>query len=377
MRKHAFVFLNAAIVIAAFIVFRAQAQERTEVVFPNIKGYKTLACDLHTHTVFSDGVVWPTVRVREAWRNGLDVLSITDHLEYLPHKDDVRPEFNRPYEIAKPEADNLHLMLIRGVEITRDEPHGHFNAIFLEDCNPINTPEQKDAVRLANEQGAFVFWNHPEWKRKDGKAWCGIQQEYHDLGWMHGLEVFNARSYYKNAHQWALDNDLTLMGTTDIHSPIDEAYDYARGEHRTMTLVFVEAETPEAVKEALFAKRTAVFANNTLVAREEWAAPLFEAAVKLQTTDISLKGKNAFFVPVHNHSSAFYELEANGRVRGVSFPGALRLPAGKTVMMRLQGGGGTTSGQEKIVLPYRVKNILIAPDTYLEIAFELNVTFCE
>ena len=32
------------------------------------------------HTVFSDGVVWPSVRVEEAWREGLDA-----HRHYRSH----------------------------------------------------------------------------------------------------------------------------------------------------------------------------------------------------------------------------------------------------------------------------------------------------
>lgn len=43
------------------------AQLRTELQFPDVKGYKTVAADLHMHTVFSDAQVWPVVRVREAW----------------------------------------------------------------------------------------------------------------------------------------------------------------------------------------------------------------------------------------------------------------------------------------------------------------------
>lgn len=374
LQQRILLLLTAALMPA---ISGLEAQERTELHFPDIEGYKTMTCDLHMHTVFSDGSVWPTVRVREAWRNGLDVISITDHIEYLPFREDVRPEFNRPYEIAKPEADRMHIMLIRGAEITRDEPHGHFNAVFLEDCDPLDTPDQKDAVRIANEQGAFVFWNHPEWKRRDGKAWSDIQQEYLDLGWMHGLEVFNGRSYHRNAHQWALDHGLTLLGTTDVHGPIDETYNYAWGEHRSMTLVFVEENTPEAFRDALFAGRTVVFADDTLVGREEWVAPLFEAAVEIRKTDVLLQGRNPFLVPIHNNSSAAFELEANGRARGISFPQRLRLPAGKTVLMRLQGGGGATPGEEKVTLPYRATNIWTAPDTSLEVAFELNVTFSE
>ena len=37
-----------------------------------IPGYITLKCDFHTHTVFSDGEVWPAFRIREAMNDGLD-----------------------------------------------------------------------------------------------------------------------------------------------------------------------------------------------------------------------------------------------------------------------------------------------------------------
>ena len=68
---------------------RNQSQYRTEINIPGFDGYQTLKCDFHIHTVFSDGSVWPSVRVQEAWQEGLDAIAITDHLEYRPHKDIV------------------------------------------------------------------------------------------------------------------------------------------------------------------------------------------------------------------------------------------------------------------------------------------------
>lgn len=64
--------------------------------FPDIPGYQTLKCDFHQHTVFSNGSVWPNIRVQEAVKDGLDAISITDHLEYQPHEDDIpHPDLNR------------------------------------------------------------------------------------------------------------------------------------------------------------------------------------------------------------------------------------------------------------------------------------------
>ncbi len=72
------------------------AAVNAQINFPDILGQKTLKCDLHMHTVFSDGSVWPTVRVDEALRLGLDAIAITDHIEYQPHKDDIPTNHNRP-----------------------------------------------------------------------------------------------------------------------------------------------------------------------------------------------------------------------------------------------------------------------------------------
>ena len=68
---------------------RDRAQRRNEIQVPDLDGYTTLKCDFHIHSVFSDGLVWPTVRVDEAYRDGLDAISLTEHIEYRPHKQDV------------------------------------------------------------------------------------------------------------------------------------------------------------------------------------------------------------------------------------------------------------------------------------------------
>ena len=67
---------------------------RNEIVIPGFDGYMTLKCDFHIHTCFSDGTVWPNVRVDEAWQEGLDAIAMTDHLEYRPFKDIVKADHN-------------------------------------------------------------------------------------------------------------------------------------------------------------------------------------------------------------------------------------------------------------------------------------------
>jgi len=139
---------------ASFLSLIAQPNYRVEVKIPDIPGYKTLKCDFHSHTVFSDGAVWPTFRIEEAWRDGLDAIAITDHIEYQPHKDYIPTNHNAAYEIGKNLANELGLILIQGSEITRDIP----------DANALVKDTWKEAIKAAVDQGGLVFWNHPGWR---------------------------------------------------------------------------------------------------------------------------------------------------------------------------------------------------------------------
>ncbi|MCE1168129.1 MAG: PHP domain-containing protein, partial [Sphingobacteriia bacterium] len=71
--------------------------QRTNLQIPNIPGFITLTGDFHSHTIFSDGEVWPTLRILEAWQEGLDVIAITDHLEYRPNKSYLQADHNTSY----------------------------------------------------------------------------------------------------------------------------------------------------------------------------------------------------------------------------------------------------------------------------------------
>lgn len=144
------------VLVSAFLLatclMNVQAQRRNEIQVPDLDGYTTLKCDFHMHTVFSDGLVWPTVRVDEAYREGLDAISLTEHIEYRPHKKDVVADHNRSFDLCQKQAEKLGILLIRGSEITRPMAPGHFNAIFLADSNPLEQKEYKDAFNEAKSR---------------------------------------------------------------------------------------------------------------------------------------------------------------------------------------------------------------------------------
>jgi predicted metal-dependent phosphoesterase TrpH len=253
--------------------------------FPDVPGYVTLKVDLHQHTVFSDGSVWPNIRVQEALRDSLDAISLTEHLEYQPHKADIpHPDRNRSYEIALSEARNHKLMILSGSEITRSAPVGHSNAIFIDDANKLLAADSLSPFLEAKKQGAFVFWNHPAWFRQSSTGnpiLSDFQLERIKNGELHGIEVINEDAYAEESLALALKHNLTILGTSDIHGLIDWNYK-EKGHHRPITLVFAKERSVSSIKEALFAGRTVAVYNSLLVGKEEYIKPLLNASIKIK-----------------------------------------------------------------------------------------------
>ena len=280
MRKIALFWLAGSI-----FLLTANGQEAERVIsFPDIPGYLTLKCDFHMHTVLSDGSVWPDIRVQEALRDGLDAISITDHLEYQPKSEDIpHPDRNRGYELALKAAGNSDLVIINGTEITRSMPPGHANAIFVKDVNAMISDDYMQSFRMAKEQGAFIFWNHPHWTAQQADGVATLSELHLEMireGLLHGIEIYNENTYSDEALEIAAKHDLTLMGNSDIHGLIDYQFDVANGAHRPVTLVFSREKTEESLREALFEGRTAVWFDNTLVGSNSYLAPLLKASLE-------------------------------------------------------------------------------------------------
>jgi hypothetical protein len=344
------ILLHAAVLLA---------QVRQDIRIPDIQGYKTLKCDFHMHTVFSDGTVWPTVRVDEAWREGLDAISITDHIEYHPHKDDVGTNVGRSYEIALPRARERGILLIRGAEITRETPPGHFNAIFLEDVAPLDTKDLLDATEAAHKQGAFIWWNHPGWK-PDKKGWFDIHTQLYEKKLLHGIEVVNGLDYYPEAHEWALEKNLTFMGNTDLHDPcpVDKT---TPERHRPMTLVFAKDKTLAGVKDALVNGRTTVWYNDQLIGKREYLQALFDKAVAIR--DIDYEGEDTIRFALVNDSDIDLKMD---RV-GDTGPKELVIPPDGRALLTLK----VKSVESPTELSYVVRNFLIAPNKGLPVSFAI------
>ena len=298
-----------------------QSQYRTEINIPGFDGYQTLKCDFHIHTVFSDGSVWPSVRVQEAWTEGLDAIAITDHIEYRPFKDIVQADLNESYNIARREGDRCGLIVIKGTEITRSKPLGHLNALFITDANVMDVEDPLQAVDIADAQGAYIIWNHPGWP--DNKStFYPVHGELIKAGKIDAYEAYNYMESYPLTFDWYAEYGIAPMANTDIHGPIAMDYDCGDGWMRPMTLVFATGRTEAALREALEAKRTLAFFQGNLVGDKEYLSKLVGASLKTRTVGDRLE--------VTNVSDITYRMTQGDAL--------YVFPAGKTVLIKAPQG---------------------------------------
>jgi hypothetical protein len=366
------------VILFVFFILSVQvtAQEHTHragnpLSFPDIEGFKTLKTDLHQHTVFSDGNVWPTIRVMEALRENLDAISLTEHLEYQPHAEDIpHPDRNRSYVLALQEAKDHDLLILHGSEITRSAPVGHSNAVFIEDANKLLAKDSVTPFREAKKQGAFVFWNHPAWYAQNphgNPIVSPFQLERIKQGELHGIEVINTTDYAEESLALALEHGLTIMGSSDILGLIE--WDYIeKGMHRPITLVFAGERTPASIKEALFAGRTVAVYNDLLVGLEKYLKPLIQACVAIKKAQY-LPGSQILEVELENRSSSDLLFENQMPFTFYSSSPVFKLAAGGTYTLMIK----TLDTKESIKLSLKALGAYTAPKSHPVIEWDINV----
>ena len=377
MKKIISLFWAVCIALSLF----AQERDRGKIVIPDLKGYVTLKCDFHIHTVFSDGIVWPTERVVEAYREGLDAIAITDHLESRRYLLDLERladfsfknlSHNIAYDLAQPYAKERGIILIKGSEITRSMPPGHHNAIFLTNSDELSTPDYMDAFRAAKSQNAFIFWNHPGtnaggYGQSDTTTlWWTEHTKLLEQGLMYGIEVVNGSRYYFEAHHWCLEKKLTMMGNSDVHGPMAP---FAPGKHRTMTLVFARNATPEAIYEALKDRRTAVYYDEFIIGEEKYLKELFANAVEI--TLAKTDDKTASIAFKNNSDLTFHLRETKNDARIAYLCNTsiapLTINPQSSQIMKVRLNDGIKGGDVNFI----VENFLVEPNTGMKYSIEV------
>ena len=346
---------------------------RTEIILPQVNGYNVYKADLHTHTIHSDGDVIPSFRVYEAWYDGLDIIAITDHIEYrsfeeklvkyldkyvsdeykgaVNHRIDDRPlkegevmvDLNYVSREAAKYAERCGLLSIKGAEITRPgDKIGHFNALFTTDNNLIYDQDPVQAVRNAKAQGALVMHNHPGWKRTS-IDYTPTELVLYNEGLVDGIEVMNTDDFYPGIIDRALEKNLFMSANTDIHQTTVLEHN---GFHRPMTLILAKERTLEAVREALDECRTIAYGYNTLCGEEQLLKDFFAAGVK---TAVMHRTSSFTSVALTNMTSIPYVVRMEGRNQ-------MKLDPFQTLWIKVSG--------DKTTLDIEVLNMFCSKDKH-------------
>ena len=384
-------------------------QDRS-IEFPDTENYLTITSDLHTHSVFSDGHVWPNIRVAEAMKDKLDAIAITEHLEYQPHIRYI-PNKNRNIAFleAKKAAEESDLIVIAGSEITREMPPGHLNAVFIKDANTlfnidesllpearrrmseaVNVEDLSDeelevadqyalgnlyspfeALEEAKRQGAFIFWNHPMWGSQANDGVSRLTEMHKQMiakDLIHGIEVVNTNEYSEEALQIALDNNLAIIGTSDVHELIEWDYDSSKNEHRPVTLILSEERNQNSIKEALLDRRTIVFYKNKLIGKEENLVPLLNSILGFKS--LGYRGNTSILrVEISNNSSSDMTLKNLSAYNFSRSDDYIFIPKNetKTIMVK------TLEAIKAVKLKFEILNAITAPKKHaiIEATIEL------
>lgn len=283
---------------------------RNEFILPEVGGYKVLKSDLHTHSIYSDGSVLPEYRVREAWVDGLDVLAITEHIEWRPREGEmmsflkgyfacdaqqsdgntILADLNVANRAAMAAASDYGITVIPGAEITRN-PHtvGHYNALFVQDVNTMYDPDPAESIRKARAQGAIIMHNHPGWVRTSVEM-LEFEKQVYGEGLIDGVEVMNGEEFYPPIIDRASEMGLFISANTDIHGTT--AMDYvAQGHRRNMTFILAKDNTLESIKEALLSRRTLAYSFGSLAGEESLVREFFTACVQFDVVGEGADGK--------------------------------------------------------------------------------------
>src|SRR5690606_39090272 len=156
---------------------------------------------------------------QEARREGMDVISYTEYMEYNEDNADVKVDHNHSHDLAVNQANENKIGLNKRTEITRKTPTGHINAILNDDDNKLvsdnDSKLDQQTIDSAFEQNAFIFWNHPGWKVNSipgSYEWIDFVEKMYQEKKLHGIEVVNGLGFHKKALDWALDRNLTIIG---------------------------------------------------------------------------------------------------------------------------------------------------------------------
>jgi hypothetical protein len=188
-------------------------------------------------------------------------------------------------------------------------------------------------------------------------------------GLLDGIEVVNEDTYSDEALQIALDNDLAIIGTSDIHGLVDWQYNVAGGGHRPLTLVLAKERSAESIKEALDDRRTVALIDNSLIGKEEHVVPLVEASLSSEGARYRRESSVAEVI-LKNNSSVTFTLQNASLYNFYTHTNVISVPARSEMKISVK----TIDRLESFELRFKALNVVTAPDEHPEISIPVKVS---
>ncbi len=227
-----------------------------QVLITNEKPY--YKANLHCHTTFSDGKFTPE-EIKAAYKEkGYHVVAFTDHEYLLSHNDLTDDEFIAitSYELSiteeKTRERTYNYLKTYHLNLYAKDPNNTCHIAFNPDdpylCNnlkkqgvdphslnykpPIETRSYSleyanHVIKLANESGFLVCYNHPQWSLQDLNEFTGLEGLW-------GMEIYNSGSAMQNCgfapYEWKqmvrAGKHLVCVAADDNHGEKEQGIGY-------------------------------------------------------------------------------------------------------------------------------------------------------
>ena len=208
-----------------------------------------------------------------------------------------------------------------------------------------------------------MFWNHPNWVENRDDAIARFDKLHERLlkkKLFHGIEVVNEHTYSEEALALALEHNLTIMGTSDIHGLIDWTFDKEKKHHRPITFIISKNITKKSIRDALFSQKTFVWHRDMLIGKKENLLPIIDKNLTITSNGYY---KKIVTIKLKNHSVIPLKIKYTGVYTFHSYGSLLEVPANGELLVTVK----TKEILDAIEMPFEILNIIVEPNKNLEI----------
>jgi len=172
--------------------------------------------------------------------------------------------------------------------------------------------------------------------------------------------------------QIALDNELTMMGTSDVHVLID--WDFNKKEesfHRPITFIMSKNRTIKSIRDALFNGDTFIWYRDLIIGRSNNLKQVIQNNLKVISKGYGFKGRKVEILQLEliNKSVAPISLNYIGKYTFHNDYKFIELKprSSKTIYVK------TKKIEETVSLEFEILNYVIAPKTNLKTIKTINI----